>query len=171
MATCALTTDYTFACDVGVGGNKTFWLIELENIASITESSGTITAITKESGKIFRKYDLVLETSSTDEAITGNRQAGTSFFAQTAVIIINRQQVLVRNELKVLVKNNLAVVAQDSNGDYRLYGRENGLRLLSGNVTSGTAWADRNGYVFNLTGNEKEPAPFVDSSVISTLQT
>lgn len=171
MSTCALTTDYTFACDAGVGGNKTFWLIEHENIESLTESSGTITAITKVAGKVFRKYDLVMETSSTDEAITGDRQAGTSFFAQTAVIVINRQQVLVRNELKVLAKNNLMLIALDSNGDYRLYGREYGLRLLTGNITSGTAWSDRNGYVFNLTGKEKEPAPFVESSVIATLQT
>lgn len=171
MADCALTQDYSFGCDVGAGGNKTFWFIELENVDVITESSGVVTAITKVSGKIFRKYQLVLETSNTDEAITGNKQNGTLFYGQTAVLVINKQQVAVRNEILLLAKNRLVLVAEDNNGTYRLYGRENGLQLLTGSVTSGTAWADRNGYTLNFTGNERELAPFVDSSVISTLQT
>lgn len=174
MSTCALSTDYSFNCDVGAGGNKLFWLIELEKIATLVESSGgeggTITTITKVTGAIFRKYQLVLETASTDEAITGDRKNGTLFFAQTAVIVINKQQVLIRNEIKVLAKNNLVLIAQDNNNTYRMYGRENGLRLQTGDISSGVAWADRNGYTLNLTGFEREPAPFVDESVIATLQ-
>jgi hypothetical protein len=172
MATaCALTQDYNFDCEIGVGGVKTFYFIELPNVNSITESSGTVTAITKAGGKIFRKYDLVIETSNTDEAISGNKQNGTLFYGQTAVMIINRQQVKVRNEILIMAKTRLVLVAQDNNNDYRLYGRENGLQLATGNVPSGTAWADRNGYTLNFTGNERELAPFVDPSVIATLQT
>lgn len=171
MADCALQQDYEFGCDVGAGGVKTFWFIELENVDSITESSGTVTAITKATGKIFRKYQLVVETSSTDEAITGNVQNGTLFYAQTAVLIINKQQVAVRNEILLLAKNRLVMVAEDNNATYRLYGRENGLQLLTGNAASGTAWADRNGYTLNFTGRERELAPFVADNVIATLQT
>lgn len=172
MATsCALTSDYSFGCDKSVGGVKTFYIIELENIASITESSGIVTTITKVTGKKFRTYQLVLETSSTTETITGNRQNGTLYYAQAAVLVINRQQVAVRNEILLLAKNNLVFVAEDNIGDYRLYGRVNGLTLNSGDVTSGTAWGDRNGYTLNFTGNEEELAPFVDDSVISTLTT
>ena len=69
MANCALTSDYSFGCDVGTGGTKEVWLIELENISTMTESSGTLTAITKLAGKIFRKYQLVLETSNFQEDI------------------------------------------------------------------------------------------------------
>jgi hypothetical protein len=50
---------------VGTGGTKEVWLIELNNVTSVTESSGTLTAITKASGAIFRKYQLVLETAQT----------------------------------------------------------------------------------------------------------
>lgn len=168
---CALTQDYNFGCDVGVGGVKEAYLIELENISALVDSSGTITTITKATGKIFRKYQLVQETANFDETITGNIQNGTLFYAQKGTIIINKQQVAVRNEILLLAKNRLVVVFADNNGIYRLFGRINGLRLLSGSITTGTAWGDRSGYSLEFTGNENEAAPFVDSSVIASLQT
>lgn len=171
MAECALTSDYSFGCDVGIGGVKEVYIIELGNIASYTESSGTLTAITKASGKVFRKYQLVQETANFKDDITGNRQNGTLFYPQTGLIIINKQNVAVRNEILLLAKNQLVFVVKDNNLTYRLYGREFGLMLLTGSADSGTAWGDRNGYTLNFTGNELELAPFVTDAVIATLQT
>lgn len=171
MASCALTSDYSFGCDVGIGGTKEVYLIELENIASYTESSGTLTAITKVSGKIFRKYQLVLETANFEEDIQGNRQNGTLFYPQKGTIVINKQNVAVRNEILLLAKNRLVAVIKDNNLTYRLFGREYGLMLQTGNATTGIAWGDRNGYTLNFTGNELELAPFVADAVITTLQT
>lgn len=171
MAGCALTQDYLFGCDVGVGGVKECYIIELENVVSLTESSGTITTITKATGKVFRKYQLVQETASFDETITGNIQNGTLFYAQKGTIIINKQQVAVRNEILLLAKNRLLIVFEDNNGIYRLFGRVNGQRVLSGTITTGTAWGDRSGYSLECTGNENETAPFVDPGIIATLQT
>lgn len=168
---CALTTDILFDCEKGAGGLKEVYLIELENIASYTESSGTLTAITKVAGKVFRKYQLELETAQFGEEITGNRANGTLFYSQRGTVILNKQQVAVRNEILLLAKNHLVAVVKDNNDTYRLYGRENGLMVETGTAESGTAWGDRNGYTLNLTGKEKELAPFVSSSVISTLQT
>ena len=168
---CALTQDYSFGCDVGNGGLKELYLIELENVASYTESSGTLTAITKVSGKVFRKYQLVQETATFDEAITGNLQNGTLYYDQTGVIVINKQSVAVRNEILLLAKNRLVVVTIDNNDINKLYGRVHGVRLQTGSAATGTAWGDRNGYTLNLSGKEKELAPFVATAVIATLQT
>ena len=167
---CALTSDYSFSCDVGAGGVIEMWLIEAGNISSMTESSGTITAITKASGKIFRKYQLVIETANWQEDITGNIQNGTVFYDQKGTIIINKQNVAVRNEILLLAKNNLVAVVHDVNDTYRLYGRVQGLRVLTGSAATGTALGDRNGYTLNFSGKEAELAPFVQSSVIATLQ-
>jgi hypothetical protein len=171
MASCALTQGYVFGCDVGAGGTKEAWLIELENIDTITESSGLITAITKKAGKVFRKYQLVQDTASFGEDITGNVQNGTLYYAQRGTIIINKQQVAVRNEIMLLAKNRLGIVIRDNNGDARMYGRVDGMRLLGGTAETGTAWADRNGYTLNFTGNERDLAPFVQESVLATLET
>lgn len=168
---CALTQDYSFGCDVGTGGAKECYIIELENVTGVTESSGTLTAITKAAGKIFRKYQLVLETANFEENIVGNRANGTIFYDQKGTIILNKQQVAVRNEIMLLAKNNLIVVIQDNNDTYRMYGRQYGLRLETGSAATGTAWGDRNGYTLNFTGKEPELAPFVQDTVIDTLQT
>lgn len=171
MASCALTSDYSFGCDVGAGGTIEMWLIEAGNISALTESSGTITAVTKAAGKIFRKYQLVLETANWQEDIVGNRQNGTLIYDQKGTIILNKQQVSVRNEILLLAKNNLVAIIHDQNETYRLYGRVNGLRLETGSAATGTALTDRNGYTLNFSGKEAELAPFVQLSVIATLQT
>jgi hypothetical protein len=171
MANCALTQDYSFGCDVGSGGIIDLWLIEFGSISSLTESSGTITAITKASGKIFRHYQQVIETGQWTEDITGNIQNGTVFYDQKGLININKQQVSIRNEILLLAVNSLVAIVQDQNFTYRLFGRINGLRLLSGSADSGKALGDRNGYQLNLSGKEPQLAPFVQASVIATLQT
>ena len=170
-ANCSLTQDYLFSCDVGSGGTIEMWAIEAGSIASLTESSGTITVITKASGKIFRHYQLVVETANWQEDITGNIQNGTVFYDQKGTIIINKQQVNMRNEILLLAVNNLIVIIRDQNETYRLYGRINGLRVLSGTAATGTALGDRNGYTLNFSGKEPQLAPFVALGVIATLQT
>jgi hypothetical protein len=168
---CALTQDYSFGCDVGAGGLKELYLIELENVSGVSESSGTLTAITKVSGKIFRKYQLVQDTANAKEDLVGNAQNGTLFYSQSVTIVINKQNVAVRNELRLLAKNRLAIVCVDNNDTYRLYGWDQGLKLTTGSADSGTAWGDRNGYTLTFTGNQREPATFVDATTLATLQT
>lgn len=168
---CALTSDYSFSCDIGTGGTKEVWFIEFNNIVSYTESSGTLTAITKATGKVFRKYQLVRETADFEEDIVGNIQNGTIFYDQKGNIVINKQNVAVRNEIILLSRNFLVAVIHDQNDTYRLFGRENGLRLETGSATTGVAWGDRNGYTLNFTGKEPSLAPFVQDTVIATLQT
>ena len=167
---CALTQDYSFGCSVGSGGTLECWIIETANITSYVESSGTLTTITKASGKIFRKYQLVLETGNFQEDIVGNRANGTLYYDQKGTIVLNLQQVAVRNEILLLAVNNLTIIVHDNNDTYRLYGRINGLRLLTGSAATGTAFGDRNGYTLNFEGKEAALAPFVSSAIISTLQ-
>jgi hypothetical protein len=170
MSSCALTSSYSFGCDVGAGGLKELYLIELENVSSVTESSGTLTAITKAANKVFRKYQLVQDTASAEEALVGNQQNGTLFYDQKVTIVINKQNVSVRNEILLLAKNRLAIVCVDNNNTYRLYGWDQGLRLNEGNAGSGTAWGDRNGYTLTFVGKQRELAPFVNAATLATLE-
>lgn len=168
---CALTQGYTLDCREGIGGLKEVYIIELANVSSITESSGVVTAITKATGKRFWKYSLVRETSNAVETITGNEQNGTIFYDQTVNIILNKRQASVRNEVMLLAKNFLMIVGVENNGKAFLYGREQGLQLLSGSAETGTAWGDRNGYTLPFNGKEEELAPEVEASVLTGLET
>ncbi len=168
---CALTQGFVLDCREGIGGLKEVYVIEVLSVSAVTESSGVVTAITKTTGKRFWKYSLVRETSNATETITGNEQNGTIYYDQQVQIILNKRQASVRNEVMLLAKNFLMIVGVENSGKAFLYGREQGLQLLTGTAETGTAWADRNGYTLPFAGKEKELAPEVQASVLTTLET
>lgn len=145
------------------------WLIASGNVTSITEASGIVSAITKSAGKVFYKYELVKNTGSLTETITTSVENGTVFYAQELSVVLNKLQANTRNEILLLAKNTLLVVVQDANDKYWLLGRVAGLDVTGGTAATGTATGDRNGYTLTFTGNEKELAPEVNSSIIAGL--
>lgn len=166
---CALTQGYTLDCKDSLGGIKAVWLIAHANVASVTEASGIVTAITKASGKVFYKYELVKNTGALTETITASVENGTVFYAQELSVVLNKLQANTRNEILLLAKNTLMAVVQDANDKYWLLGRSTGLDVTGGTAATGTAQGDRNGYTLTFTGGEKELAPEVDSTIIAGL--
>ena len=166
---CALTQGYTLDCKDSLGGIKALWLIAHANVASVTEASGIVSAITKASGKVFYKYELVKNTGALTETITASVENGTVFYAQELSVVLNKLQANTRNEILLLAKNTLMAVVQDANDKYWLLGRYSGLDVTGGTAATGTAQGDRNGYTLTFTGGEKELAPEVSSSIIAGL--
>jgi hypothetical protein len=135
----------------------------------VTVASGLVSAITKSAGKVFYKYQLVRNTASFTENIAGSIENGTVVYNQELTVVINKMNVSMRNEILLLAQNNLMAVVEDQNGRYWLAGRYNGLDLLTGSSSTGTAQTDRNGYTLTFSGGEKELAPEVSSSIIAGL--
>lgn len=166
---CALSQNYTLDCKDSLGGIKAVWFISSSNVSSITEASGIVTTITKASGKVFYKYELVKNTGSLTETITASVENGTVYYAQELSIVLNKLQANTRNEILLLAKNNLVAVVQDANDKYWYLGRVQGLDITGGTSATGTAQGDRSGYTLTFTGGEKELAPEVTSSIIAGL--
>jgi hypothetical protein len=135
----------------------------------VTVASGLVSAITKSAGKVFYKYQLVRNTASFTENIAGSIENGTVVYNQELTVVINKMNVSMRNEILLLAQNNLMAVVEDQNGRYWLAGRYNGLDLLTGSSSTGTAQTDRNGYTLTFSGGEKELAPEVSSGIIAGL--
>lgn len=158
-----------------MGGLKHLFIMEWNNLdggtAGITESAGVVTAIDKVATKRFWKYVPARQTASHTETITGSEENGTMFYAQEATLSLNKMQASVRNEVLLLGQNKLVIIAVDQNNTGWLLGKENGLFLNAGTIGSGTAAADRNGYTMTFSGQEREPAPSVDSATLATLET
>lgn len=171
LASCALTQGYSLDCRDSLGGITEVYFIEAANVTSVTEASGggTLTAITKASGKVFRKYELVPGTSSLTETINASLANGTIFYAQELSIILNKLQANTRNEILLLAQNNLKVVVGDANGKYWYLGRVNSMQVSGGNGATGTAQGDRSGYTITFSGAEKQMAPEVQASLIAGL--
>lgn len=168
---CALTQGYSLDCRDSVGGIKSLYLIEIDNVTGVTSTSGTASAIAKANNKRFWKYNLMRQTGEAMEEYTASEENGTFFHAQTVSFILNKMQASTRNEILLLAQNRLVAVVEDRNGKYWLYGKENGLILSGGSAKTGKAMGDRNGYELTFKGFEKDPALEVSSSVITGLET
>jgi hypothetical protein len=163
---CILSQGFPIDCKDNVGGIKAFFIANKEDIATMTEVAGVITAITMDTGKYFYKYDQVKESSNFAEAVNTNVQNGTVFYGQTAEIVLNKLQTNTRNEILLLAQATTLIIAQDNNGKYWLLGKQSGLDLTGGGSATGTAFGDRNGYTLTFTGNEQALAQEVASGVI-----
>lgn len=168
---CALTQGYSLGCRDSAGGIKSVYFIEFENVSGITESAGTVSAIAKANGGRFYKYNLQRATGSWEEAYNDSAENGTVFHTQTLTVILNKMQASTSQEIKLLSQNRLLAVVEDRNGKYWLLGDENGLQRNGGSATSGTAMGDRNGYTLTFTTENVDPAPEVNSGIISGLTT
>ena len=82
---CALTAGYNLDCRDSKGGVYTAYLMEFDNATTITAAAGVVTGITKVTGKLFRKYNLIAHTAEGEETFTGSRENGTTAFKQSCI--------------------------------------------------------------------------------------
>jgi hypothetical protein len=171
---CDLTAGYTKGCAEEVGGIKSLYVAQIEDVDSFTEVGGEITAITVASGgRQFWKYSLESDISNATAVLTRSRENGTLMSDQTVNAILNDNALETRNQLLLLAKNDLFVIVEMASGDYEAYGIVNGAYLETDTRETGTAKADRNGNTLVFRAMEKgdNHPPKVDSTIIAALLT
>ena len=166
---CALTSGRALDCRDSVGGIKRLLITELANKATLTTTSGAISAFTLATGKQFWSYEQVRETSNFSEAILASVENGTLAYETTLTAIFNKGETSTRNQIRLLAQNRLMIIAEDRNGKYWLLGDTHGAELTAGSYASGTAMGDRNGYELTFVAKEAEPMKEVASGLIATL--
>jgi len=158
---CNLTNGIVLDCRDNVGGIKTLYITDWDNITSITETTtgstaGTITAIS--GSGIFYEFQLIRTTSSYTSTINASLEAGTVFYSDELVAYFNKMEQAKRNIVKTLAQSQrLALVFEDNNGDSFFMGQSYGSFITAGTIVSGLALGDANGY--NLTFGALEPYP------------
>jgi hypothetical protein len=168
---CDITLGRLEPCKDSVGGLKAVYFInydaEIATGADITseEITGFTPAIT------MYKYDLKGANNSFDETNENSRDNGTSFWTQTGTLVLKKQDLTTQTQLKALAYGRPLVVveyyAKDANDAniFRMAGFENGCEVVV-NTASGAAMGDLNGYNITFTGTERNPAHFIDPTII-----
>lgn len=154
-----------------MGGAAELHVMEFANAASITETAGVVTTITKATAKQFYKYVLPRETGSFKDSAQASEANGSLFYKHAVKMVLNKLQSTLRNELLLIAKNKLLIVAKDRNGKYWLLGKTGGMFLTAQESGSGTAAGDRSGYDLDFEGTEPEPMVEVDAATAATLET
>jgi hypothetical protein len=173
---CEITGGYAIECRDSVGGIETIWLIENSNLYDasgnclITYASGTVTAMNKKSGKRFWKFEVPRATSTATNGITSSIENGTFFYTHTVKFPINQRNATIRNIVTTLAKNRCTFVTKEGDGIYRVYGIQFGLTLDNSEGGSGTALADRNGYLLSFSSQEREDFLVMPSNIAANLE-
>lgn len=167
MACPAINSGYSKSCRDAQGGIKKFYVTEKANISSYTVVSGVVTAITMAGGRKFWLYEQELNTASTVEAPTTNRQNGSFFVDQTLNAVFNKRSAASSYQFKTLAVNDLVFISQEQTGTNFVFGLVNGMSMDPSTSPSGTAAGDRNGYEFVFKGNEPDFAPTISDVLLS----
>ncbi len=171
---CNVTAGIVLDCRDNVGGIKTMWVTDWDNITSITKTSTGATAdtITAISGTgTFYEYQLIRTTSSYTSTVNASLEAGTVFYSDELVSYFNKMEQAKRNILKTLAQSQrLAIVFEDNNGDYFFMGETYGSFVTAGTIVSGLGLGDANGYNITFGALEPYPANQLSGSLASIAQ-
>ena len=125
-------------------------------------SSATLTDIYKYELKGANSFETAIQTS---------RDNGTTFFEQTLAVQFKRQDAVTHKNIKLLAYGRPQIIVRTNANQFFLAGLFRGMDATAGNISSGTALGDFNGYGLTFQGMEITPANFLDCSTEADLAT
>ena len=140
-------------CSPSMGGIKTVYLANKADVASITETSGKITAITMETAKYFHKYDFQKNAGSLSSNWQINNDNGVRYVQSDLLLVFSKMETTKRVEVSAMAAGELCAIVEDNNGVYHFLGKDEPLVISAGDGLTGAARGDRNAYSITLQDN------------------
>jgi hypothetical protein len=167
---CNLTSGWLIDCKSGVGGVEKVFIAN-GPVSGYTASEGVVTEITVDDVALnssdFFKFEVPKQTSSLTESVEASVENGTVVYNQALTLIFNKMEASKRNQILLMAANeNLIVIVKDNNLKYWSVGLTRGANLTGAELTTGTAYSDRNGGTLTLTGIESAPMFEVDGDIV-----
>ena len=158
-----------------MSGLKSIFLINYEDLNSDDATYDTVTAnhedeliswtpVNTASALTLYKFELKSTQNSFTTAIESSRDAGTTFFTQTLVAALKRQDVVTHKNVKLLAYGRPRIVVRSMTDQFFMMGLDQGADVSAGEVSSGAALGDFNGYSLTFTAMEELPANFMNVS-------
>ena len=164
MACTLISSGRSLACKTSVGGLKAVYFAAFGTLGAVTEVAGEITAIAGTPD--FFKYE-IKGSSSLESTINSSRENGSTYYTQTLNLTLPFLDKATQEQIKLLSTTRPHVAIEDYNGNFFLVGLENGAEVTGGTIVSGGAMGDLSGFTLTLEGQEKAPANFTVSTVVT----
>ena len=116
------------------------------------------------------KYELKSTQNSFQTAIESSRDNGTTFFTQTLVAALKRQDFATHKNVKLLAYGRPRIIVRTMTDQFFLMGLDHGADVSAGEISSGAALGDFNGYSLTFTAMEELPANFMNVTDETTLK-
>ena len=161
---CDISAGRLINCKDIVGGVQAVYLINFGDLGAITESSDEVTDM---SGT-FQSFKFDLKgANSLEQAVTSSQDNGTTFFEQTLSLNLPKLSKEDMVQFKLLAYGRPHCIIVDNNGNALLAGKEHGLTVSAGSITTGAAFGDMSGTTLTLSGQEKLPANFIAGATVA----
>jgi hypothetical protein len=182
---CDITAGRIEQCKDSVSGLKAMYLINYDDLNSDSptyvtygtgDNSDEITAwlpVDQTAGSPLQiyKFELKSTANSFTTAINSSRDNGTTFFEQTLVAQLKRQDVVTHKNVKLLAYGRPRIIVRSMTDQFFLVGLDQGADVSAGSISSGAALGDFNGYELTFTAMEELPANFLLASSEADLLT
>jgi len=177
---CDISNGRIEECKSSVSGIKAIYIINYDklNSDSVVYNTGvtghedeidTWSPIDTATAMNLYKFELKSTQNSFTTAINSSRDNGTTFFTQTLVANLKKQDVVTTKSVKLLSYGRPRIVIRSMTDDFFLMGLDQGADVSAGEISTGAALGDFNGYSLTFTAEEELPANFIDCSDETTL--
>tara|TARA_E500000331_G_scaffold229351_1_gene219547 strand:- start:1330 stop:1878 length:549 start_codon:yes stop_codon:yes gene_type:complete len=161
---CDLSAGRNVPCKDVVGGIDAVYFVDFGNLGAITLTSDEVTDMAGTFSAY--KYD-VKGANSLEQAVTSSQDNGTTFFEQTLTLNLPKLTKEDMVQFKLMAYGRPHCIIVDNNGNALLAGKEHGLTVSAGSITSGAAFGDMSGTTLTLSGSEKLPANFIAGATVA----
>jgi hypothetical protein len=173
---CDITNGRIEQCKDSVSGLKAMYLINFDDLNSdspsyVTYGTGdNVDQITDwlpldgSTALNIYKFELKSTANSFTTAINSSRDNGTTFFEQTLVAALKRQDVVTHKNVKLLAYGRPRIIVRTMTDQFFLMGLDQGADVSAGEISSGAALGDFNGYSLTFTAQEELPANFINAT-------
>lgn len=160
---CDITKGRAINCKDQIGGLQTAWLLNWEDLGTVTLGSNDEATDASGTGTFFQ-YDLKGSGNTMETSANVSRDNGTAFFSTVLSLSLPKLTKEDQKELKLLSYKRLAIIVQDRNSNFFLLGKDNGVELTSASISSGGGFGDASQYVLEFTDESALPPNFVEGA-------
>ena len=157
---CDLSIGRSVACKSN-GGLKKIELANYNSGGATFSADGSIATLV--TSTTFYEYLVRGANNTIDEAGESSRDNNSTFYSISGTIQLPYQDELTRKELETMAKTRVFLIAEDFNGERKLYGLDDGLDV-SVSANSGASMGDFNGFSVAFSGFNTQLAQNVDGA-------
>ena len=172
---CDITNGRIEQCKDSVSGLKAIYFanfddLDSDNVVYDVTNGDVIDTWQPAAPLSLYKYELKSTTNSFTTAIESSRDNGTTFFTQTLVAALKRQDFATHKNVKLLAYGRPRIIVRTMTDQFFLMGLDQGADVSAGEISSGAALGDFNGYSLTFTAMEELPANFMNVTDETTLK-
>ena len=154
-------------CKDTVGGIKNIYFVDYGDFTGIAYNA-TDTDVIDDLAASFTAYKYEVHFSSSfTQNIQSSMENGTTAFEQVLEVTLPKLTKEDHKELKLISFGHPHVIVEDQNGNFFVSGLLNGMSVTGGTIVTGLNMGDLSGYTLSLSGMEKVPANFLDTTIVA----